>query len=215
MNDVRFPTLHTAGLAAAEAAANAALKLSPHSLADLAKLSSETIALECTRPALTLFLSTTAEGLLRLHAVQEGPVSTRVRGSASDFAELAGADDPAATLINGGLQLEGSSGPLLALQRVFSELDVDWEAPLVEGLGDVPGHQIAQMLRGTVSLTRQGATRFRRQLAEFAVHEARLAPPRLELEDFYREVGGLAQRSERLERQIERLRNRLSQLESQ
>jgi ubiquinone biosynthesis protein UbiJ len=50
MNDIRSPTLHTAGLAAAEAAANAALRLSPHSVEALKGLAGQVLALECTRP---------------------------------------------------------------------------------------------------------------------------------------------------------------------
>jgi ubiquinone biosynthesis protein UbiJ len=209
---LRHPTLHTAGLAAAEAAANAALRLSPHSRLALAKLADQVIAVECTRPAMTLYLRVDSDGEVELRGVHDGPVTTRVRGAARDFAELAAADDPAATLINGGLQLQGSSSLLIDLQRVFSELDIDWEAPLVQGLGDVAGHQLAEMLRGSLSWSRQSAASLRRQLAEFAVEEARLAPPRLELEDFYRDVSALEQRSERLERQLQRLRGRLQQL---
>jgi len=210
---IRSPTLHTAGLAMAEAAANAALRLSPHSRAALAALAGQVIALECTRPPLTLYLGSDDEGQLQLRGVHEGPVTTRVRGTARDFGELAAAEDPAATLINGGLQLEGNSSLLLELQRVFSGLDVDWEAPLAAGLGDVAGHQLAGMLRGALSWSRQAAANLRRQLAEFGLEEARLSPPRLELEDFYREVTALEQRSERLERQVQRARGRLQQLQ--
>ena len=208
-SELSSPTLHTAGLAAAEAAANAALRLSPHSQAALAPLAHKVIALESLQPALCVYLNSTEDGRLQLRGVHDGAVATRVRGSAADFAELAASKDPAATLINGGLQLEGSSSLLLDLQRIVSELDIDWEAPLVEGLGDVPGHQLAQMLRAAFSWSRQAATNLERQIAEFATEEARLTPPRLELEHFYREVGALEQRSERLERQVQRLRRRL------
>mgnify|MGYP006271524855 FL=1 len=210
---IRSPTLHTAGLAAAEAAANRALRLSPHSAAQLAALAGRVVALECTQPPLCVYLSSDDDGRLQLRGVHEGEVATRVRGSAGDFAELAATDDPAATLINGGLQLEGSSALLLDLQRVFSDLDIDWEAPLVQGLGDVAGHQLAQMLRAAFTWSRQAADSLQRQLGEFAIEEARLAPSRLELEDFYRDVGALEQRSERLERQLQRLRGRLQALQ--
>jgi len=212
-DDIRNPTLHTAGLAAAERVANQALELSPHSAAALAGFAEQVIALECTQPPLCVYLNSDRDGRLQLRGVHEGPVTTRVRGSARDYAELASASDPAATLINGGLQLQGSSALLLDLQRVFSELDIDWEAPLVAGLGDVAGHQLAEMLRGALSFSRQAAGRLQRQLGEYAIEEARLTPSRLELEDFYRDVGSLEQRSERLERQLQRLRGRLQPLQ--
>ena len=213
MTGVRFPTLHAAGLAAAEAGLNAALRLSPHSAPALAALAGQVIALECTDPPLSVFISSDDDGSMRLQGVHEGPVATTVRGSAADFAALAQSDDPPATLINGGLRLEGSSAALLDMQAVFADLDVDWEAPLVDALGDVAGHQLAEMLRAALAWSQQASTSLRRQLAEFAVEEARLAPPRAALEDFYRDVADLAQRSERLEKQVQRTRARLRALQ--
>lgn len=212
MNDIRSPTLHTAGLAGAEALANAALKLSPHSAKALQALAGNVIALECTRPALTVFLSSDERGELHLRGVHEGPVATRVVGSAEDFAQLARSEDPAAALINGNVQLEGSSAALLEMQRVFADLDIDWEAPLVSGLGDVAGHQLAQMLSAAVGWSRQASGNLRRQLDEFAHEEARLAPPRLALEAFYSDVEQLNERSDRLAQRVEGLRQRLERL---
>jgi ubiquinone biosynthesis protein UbiJ len=212
---LRRPTLHTAGLAATEQAVNAALRLSPHSVVALAKLHDQVIALECTRPEVTVYLHSNESGQLRLSGMYDGPVATRVVGSASDFAALAQAEDPAAALINGKVQLQGGSAALIDMQRVFNDLDIDWEAPLVDGLGDVAGHQIAQMLRAAVGWSRQAGRNVGRQLEEFALEEARLSPPRLELEDFYADVGALSERSERLGQRVERLRVRLERLREQ
>lgn len=209
---LRMPVLHTAGLAAAEAAANVALGLSPHSQEALKALDGQVLALACTQPELELFLRGNDRGELEFMGVYDGPVVTRVRGAARDFAELARAEDPAAALINGGIELEGSSSLLMDMQRIFNTLDIDWEAPLVKGLGDVAGHQLATMLRGTVDWSRQAAGNLRRQLEEFATEEARLAPPRLALEHFYEDVQSLSERSERLEQRVSRLRQRLETL---
>ena len=70
-----------------------------------------------------------------------------VRGTLEDFGALATSEDPAATLINSGIELQGSSHSLIALQQVISRMDIDWEAPLVDLLGDVIGHQMAEGLR--------------------------------------------------------------------
>lgn len=212
MSDIRRPALHTAGLAAAEAAANAALRLSPHSIESLKELSGQVLALECTRPALTLYVHADEDGSLKLRGVYDGEVATRVRGSIEDFAELARAGDPAAALINGNLRLDGSSATLLSMQRVLSALDLDWEAPLVAGLGDVIGHQLAGMLEGTFAWSRQAGSSLQRQLREFATEEARLAPPPLALEHFYEDIQSLSERSERLAQRVDRLRRRASAL---
>jgi ubiquinone biosynthesis protein UbiJ len=212
MSGLRMPALHTAGLAAAEAAINAALRLSPHSLEALKPLQGQVLALVCTRPEITLYINSEPNGELRLRGVYDGTVRSRVVGSAEDFAELARAEDPAATLINGGIQLDGSSSILIDMQRVFNGLDIDWEAPLVDGLGDVAGHQLAGMLSAAFQWSRQASSNLRRQLGEFALEEARLAPPPLALEDFYADVAELTERSDRLAQRVENLRLRLERL---
>ena len=207
------PTVHTAALAALEAALNRALALSPGSLEQLAALEDKVLALHCTTPNIQVYLHPSATGI-RLAGVHSGQVDTSVRGEASDFTELASSTDPTATLINGRLELEGDSAPLIELQKILAEVDVDWESPLVDTLGDVAGHQVAEILRRTFSWGRQAHDSLARQLSEFIHEEARLSPPRLELEDFYADVRELAQDVERLESRTEKLRRRLQKLRS-
>ena len=135
-----------------------------------------------------------------------------MRGEASDFTELATSKDPTATLINGGLELEGDSAPLIELQQILATLNMDWEAPLVATLGDVPGHQLAQMLRNAFVWGRQASASLSRQLDEFIHEEARLTPPTLELEDFYSDVQELVLRVDRLQSRTDRLRQNLQKL---
>ena len=206
------PALHTAALATLERAVNQALELSPGGKEALDTLAEKVFALHCTAPQLDAYLQP-GSGSIRLMGVYDGPVTTSVRGSASDFAELATAKDPTATLINGALELSGDSAPLIELQKILSQLEVDWEAPLVNALGDVAGHQLAQMLRGAYSWGRQASTGLERQLEEFIHEEARLSPPRLELEDFYSDVQQLGLRVERLESRTQRLRKRIQKLQ--
>lgn len=212
MSELRSPTLHTAGLAAAEAAANAALRLSPHSLEALKTMAGEVLAIVCTRPSLTLYLHSEADGSLRLRGVHEGDVATRVTGSLEDFAELARADDPAAALINGRLRLDGSSATLISMQRVFNDLDIDWEAPLVAGFGDVVGHQVAELLGSAFRWSQSAGENLQRQLREFATEEGHLAPPPLALEHFYEDIRALQDRSERLTQRLVQLQRRAQAL---
>lgn len=212
MSDGINPTVHTAALAALETGLNQALALAPQSAAALAKLDDCVFALHCTAPPLDVYLQPYSQGI-RLMGLYDGEVTTSVRGEASDFTELAAAKDPTATLINGKLELQGDSAPLIELQQILSKLDPDWEAPLVSTLGDVAGHQVAQMLRSAFSWGRQASDSLGRQLDEFIHEEARLSPPRLELEDFYRDVRELNQRVERLQSRTDRLRKRLRALQ--
>lgn len=208
------PTLRTAALAALEAATNRALTLSPAGKNVLTPLENCVFAFHCTAPSLDFYLLPGAEGL-RLTGFHEGPVTTSLTGTASDFTELAQSSDPAGTLVNGGLSMEGDSATLIELQQLLSALEVDWEAPLVDTLGDVTGHQLAELLRQAFSWSKQATSSLARQLGEFIQEEARLSPPRLEVEDFYHDVHELGLRVDRLESRANRLRRKLQALQNQ
>ena len=205
------PTLYTAVFAAVERVVNQALELAPADRKRLDKLADCVFALHCTAPPLDVYLQP-GNGRVRLMGYYDGPVTASVQGVASDFAELATAADPTAALINGKLELKGNSAPLIELQTIISSLDIDWEAPLVDVLGDVAGHQLARLLRGAYGWGRQASSSLGRQLEEFIHEEARLSPPRLELEDFFRDVQQLGLRVDRLESRARRLRKRIQQM---
>ena len=202
------PTLHTGAIAALEAAANRALALDPVGTQRLDKLAGDVFRLDCSSPALDIYLMPEA-GKLKLMGYWDGEVTTAIRGSAADFADLAAASDPTSALINGALELEGDSAPLIELQQVISGLDLDWEAPLVDTFGDIAGHQLAEALRGLFSWGRQASASIGRQLEEFIHEEARLSPPRQEVEDFYSDLEQLNHRVDRLQARMRKLSEKL------
>ena len=202
------PALHTAGVGALEAAINRALSLDKLTASQLGALDGKVFRLQCTQPTADFYLLP-QPGRLQLKGFHDGEVTTAIRGTASDFAHLATAEDPAAALINGDIELDGDSAPLMELQRILARLDLDWEAPLVTALGDVAGHQLAQGLRGLFSWGRLAGDSVLRQLEEFIHEEARLAPPRAEVEDFYDDIDKLGQRVDRLAARLSRLSRKL------
>ena len=84
-------------------------------------------------------------------------------------------------------------------------MDIDWEAPLVDLLGDVTGHQVAKALRRFFHWGEGTRVSLRRQVSEYLTEEGRLTPPKAELEHFYAEVQSVAMRVERAQSQIEKL----------
>jgi ubiquinone biosynthesis protein UbiJ len=198
------PTVHTAGVSALELALNRALELDPAASRKLDTLQGQIFLLRCTSPELDFYLQPES-GRISLMGYWDGEITTAITGQASDFAELAGAVDPTAALINGNLALEGDSASLIEFQKILSSLDMDWEAPLVRTFGDVAGHQLAQGLRGLFSWGRQASSGFSRQLEEFIVEEARLTPSRQEVEDFYQDLEDLKLRVDRMTAKLKKL----------
>lgn len=199
------PVLLSAALAAAERALNQAIALAPTSHQELDALSGTLLGIEITSLDLTLYIDIVSGTEVQLMMHCERATDAFVRGSMEDFAALAASDDPAATLINGGIELEGRSTSLINLQQTISKMDVDWEAPLVEVLGDVTGHQLAQTLRRVFRWSEGARASLQRQLSEYLLEEGRLTPPKAELEFFYDSVQSLSMRVERAQQQVEKL----------
>ena len=194
---------------AAEGAINRSLELDPASARDLADLSGTVLAVECWAPALEIFAIVEADGQLHLTSYSEQLCNVCIRGGLSDFLTLATAEDPAVTLINSDLEIIGNSAPLIALQTIVAKMQPDWEAPLVEVLGDVAGHQLANLLRKVFSWGQNSSKSLRRQLSEFILEEGRLSPPAAELENFYQEIDSLVLKTDRIESRLKRLAQRL------
>lgn len=198
------PAIVAGILAALETALARAMTLAPDAQQDLQELAGTVLAIEFTQPAAECYVAISSRGGISLSQHCELPVATRVRGQLEDFIRLAGSDDPAATLINSDLEVVGNTAPLLAVQAIVANLDPDWEAPLVDALGDVAGHQVAQGLRGFFKWGRSAAESLRRQLSEFILEEGRLSPPKAELDHFFKEIDALGLKVDRLQSRIKK-----------
>ena len=113
--------------------------------------------------------------------------------------------------MNGKLKVSGDSALLLGLEKALSALDLDWEQRLATLVGDVPAHQVGRFARSSAEFGRRARGSFERHLEEFIHEEARLAPPRAEVEDFFADVRALANRVARLEAGIRRLGRRMAE----
>ena len=199
------PALLSAALAGAERALNQTIALTPTSHQELEALSGTLLGIDITSLDLTLFIDIISGTEIALLAHCERRPDAFVRGTVEDFAALVASDDPAATLINSGIELEGSSTKLITLQQIVSKMDVDWEAPLVDALGDVMGHQLAQALRAMFRWSESTRASLKRQLSEYLLEEGKLTPPKAELEHFYDSVQSLSLRVERAQSQVAKL----------
>jgi ubiquinone biosynthesis protein UbiJ len=202
-------TLHTAAIGGLETAINAALRLDQSTLKKLQTLERHVFHLRCTAPELDLFLIPGVDEV-RLCGFYDGDADTTLSGSAQEFAKLVTSSDPASTLINGDLELHGDSQALINLQKILQQLDVDWEAPLSNIFGDVISHQMGKSIRQGFSFGLQALQGFKRHVDEYIVEESDLVPPRWQVEQFFTDIDQLAMRTERLQAQFEKLKQRQS-----
>lgn len=201
------PLLTTALLGSAEASLNLLLQQDPPSLARLRSMEGEVILLHFTQPHFQVFLLPTAEGIDLMHH-SERPVSLTLRGSALDFLQLAQSDTPQTQLFGKGITLEGNQTLASALSRLLREFKLDWEAWLGDLVGDTAAHPIAQWLRRQQRWSRRAAHSLTLNTTEYLQEEARLLPPRTEVEIFFDEVETLRDDVERLAARLQALRQR-------
>lgn len=201
-------TLHTAAIAGLESAVNQALLLDPSTLKKLKSLEDHVFLLQCTAPEMECYLIP-GDGEIRLCGVFGDQADTTLSGSAQAFISLATASDPASELINGDVTLHGNSQALIQLQKILKQLELDWEAPLAKIFGDIAAHQMGS---GILSGLRFGAQAWRgikRQFDEYLVEESDLLAPTWQADKFFGEVDMLAQRAERFEAKLHKLRQKL------
>lgn len=197
-------TLTTAALAGAEATINRALRYDPSTRQRLAQLEGQVLAVHLSIPSVCVYLAPEAERL-RLLSHWEGPVATEIRGSLSALGKVALSRD--SNLQGSGVEISGSTGMLLELRQILQGLDIDWEELLSELLGDVAGHQGAEMLRSAKRWLEGRSQSSHRLVSEFVTEELRLLPSRAELEDFYRNVDQLSLDLDRAEARLQLLKS--------
>lgn len=198
-------TLTTAALAGAEASINRALRYDPATRQKLAKLEGQVLAVRLSAPALCVYLAPEADRL-RLLSHWEGPVATEIQGSLSALTKVALSRD--SNLQGSGVEISGGTGMLLELRQILQGLDIDWEELLSELLGDVAGHQGAEMLRSAKRWLEGRSQSGQRLLSEFVTEELQLLPSRAQLEDFYRSVDQLRLDLDRAEARLQLLKRR-------
>lgn len=193
----------------AEQGLNSLLSRDPVTLRALGQLGGRVVALEISSPvAMTLFLIPNNEGL-QLQQHYGAAADAVIAGSASALLRLVSSDDKAVALFGKGVTISGDSGLANRLQSILADTDIDWEGLLADQIGDIPAHQAARLARQQGNYWRQTGSSLSHNLGEYLQEEARLLPPRAELEGFMADVDKLRQRTDRLDARLQRLLNRL------
>lgn len=202
------PALLSAAARAGERAINAALKYDPGTLAALNQLEGRVIAIQSTEPALTLYLQVGNEQVHLLTHCEEA-VACRLRGTLANLTRLV-LTHPQHSLADTGVEVTGQPQLLSHLQQLLKEVEIDWEEPLAEVLGDVPGHQFARFLRTQWNWHRTHLPKVPGLLSDFLTEELRMLPDPVEVEHFYQAIDSLRADTERLQARLAHLQQTLA-----
>jgi ubiquinone biosynthesis protein UbiJ len=102
-------------------------------------------------------------------------------------------------------RIEGDAAFGATIRHLFHNLRWDFEEDLSKIMGDIAAHRAAGALRALAGLPGEVAARLGGAAAEYATEEARLVPPRAEVEAWMAEVDRLRDDVARLEARLARL----------
>lgn len=185
---------------------NSVLRYDPGSRHRLAKLSGKILRISSTSPSVTLFICPTSEGVDFLDFSERTP-DTILSGEFVNLVELLTREGH--TLADTKVEVIGDINLLKEVREIALDADIDWEEPLNAVLGAVPGHQLAELLRGTFTWANTARTKTTQYISEYLTEELRMIPSEPELQDFHSRVDNLRSDTERLEARIKALASSL------
>jgi ubiquinone biosynthesis protein UbiJ len=191
-----------------EDAGNRLLRLDSETLRRLGDLQGRVVCIEFRDLGHKIYLHPSESGF-RLATESEQLPAVTLRGTLAIFGRL-GLGAETETLNAGELDIEGDAALGQRLQRIFRNLDLDWEEPLARLFGDPIGHEIGRAARAAFNWHRQALKTFGLNTAEYLQEEARLLPVRYEVEMFLNGVDGARADVDRLAARIQRLKDKLS-----
>ena len=197
------PIIKTGCLAALEKQANSLLKLDPVTLDRLSDHFGSVVEFRCLEPDFQCY-ATLLEQHVRLSGIYEGKPDVCFSGSVVSFSQLAG-DRKAPFSDIQGLTVTGNKALIQALEHIHLDMELDWEKPVVDVLGIVPGHWLAQGIRFAGRQFNHLKETAEQNLSEYVQEELRLIPTRVELEGFQADVENLKDSVARLAEKVEAL----------
>lgn len=205
-----FATLQAGAMSSLEAAINGALKYDPATLRDLSNLDGQVLLIDCTQPAMRIALETCQQQIM-LHANWDDEAAVTLQGSMIALAKMAVNASDTRSFSGSGVQLSGNLDTLHRLQKILSQLNIDWEAALADLVGDVPAHIVSAAVRRSATVTGESIQRAASALTEVAQEEFELTPSPNAFQQFKQEVRSLATDSDRMAAKIALLRDKISQ----
>lgn len=197
------PALLTAAIAASNKAIATALVYDPGTQAALQALDGKVLKINCTAPELSVYAVIEGGGL-RLCSHYEQVAHCSLTGSAGALISLLWHDNH--SLADSGVTVSGEPSLLSSMQQLLKRLDIDWQQPITDALGETAAFPLTRLLSNQSLWLRQRVQRLPDWLSDVLTEELQLLPSADELALFYQDVDDLRADSDRLEARINQLR---------
>lgn len=198
------PSIDSALCASIEASLNALLKHDPALLQALAKFEGKRIRIQ-SDDWLILVITFHQQGF-HLSLRDEDECDTTIFGSISELMTVALATDKADALMNGDVDISGSSALILDLAKIVQQMDIDWEALISPMTGGIVAHQIGKGFRSLIKWGQDSGQTLATSSKEYLEDEVQLLVPKPLAEHFGQQVSDLRLATDRAEARLEHLR---------
>lgn len=133
------------------------------------------------------------------------PVDATISGRTVALLSLAMQEDQISTSIQEQVSINGNAAVAQKMQKILTELDLDWEETLSHYTGDVLAYRIHQQALSTADWLRKSLISLAQTSSEYLREESRLSPTQVEFERFQQQATMLKQDVERADVRLRHL----------
>lgn len=188
-----------------EASLNRALALDPRSAKRLLALQDKCLQLDIEDLGITLYLAFDS-GHVSVSLDSEREPDTVIRGTPAALFGMAAPDASGTWGLPGSdVNIAGNANLARDIERLFSQLEPDWQAPLSDLFGDVLAYQMTTGLTQGFEALRRAAGDGAEMTAAYFRDEAGELVGRAELAGFGRAVDALSDAADRLQARLDAL----------
>jgi ubiquinone biosynthesis accessory factor UbiJ len=206
---ILFDSLQNAVITAIEIGGNRLLALDEAALQGCTEMQGYCITIDITDLDFKLYCHPGNWGLRLSREAPAREVDASISGRMMALVNLAAQEDKLSTSISERVSFHGNVALAQKVQRIFAELDIDWEEALAEHSGDVLAFQIHQGVRKFGKWLQGSADSLIQTSSEYLREEARLSPTLPEYRQFQARATDLKNDVARAELRLQRLLDKL------
>jgi len=192
-------------LAIAEISSNRLLSLDDQVMSRCQALQGRCIELHLTDLDFKLYCYPGSWGMRFAQEKPSGEVDATISGRLMALVNLSLQADKISTAIQQRVSIQGDARVAQQMQKILTELDIDWEEVLSKYTGDVMAYQIHKRVVGTGEWLRNSARSLLQNTSEYIREEQHLSPTQVEFERFQQQNTTLKQDVERSEARLRHL----------
>lgn len=194
--------------AALEKALNYVLKLDPDTVLRLNSLQGKVVKLSINDWNFECFV-VIRENSLGVMTHYAGVPDAGISGKLKGLLQVGRSRASGPVLFEQGIQVDGDLEVGEQIRDIIRRLDLDFEEYLSRYVGDIAAHEIFWRGKSALRLGMKTWKNFTESVREFCQIEAKYAPSRRQVEEFYRNVSQLRNDAERAAARLDRLEKQI------